>query len=418
MALEKTKPHSTDKTSERTVAILGATGSVGQSTLDLVRQENRKATGTSHDGPLSVEVLTAEKRVTELIEVAKEFRPKRVAIGREDLFEPLKDGLAGLGIQVDAGRKALVEAASGSADWVMAAIVGAAGLEPTLAAVDRGATVAFANKECLVCAGDLFMDRVRQSGGVLLPVDSEHNAVFQVFDFDHSETIEKITLTASGGPFRTWSREQMSKARPDEAVAHPNWSMGQKISVDSATLMNKGLELIEAFHLFPVAPHQLDILVHPESIIHSLVTYRDGSVLSQMGSPDMRTPIAYTLAWPSRMETPVAPLDLAGLGRLTFESPDAERFPALGLTLDCLQTGGSAPTILNAANEVAVARFLRGDIGFLEITEVVKATLDALEGTSNGGQGGNRLTSLEGVFDVDRQARDWAERWTDKVTAA
>jgi len=257
----------------------------------------------------------------------------------------------------------------------MAAIVGAAGLAPTLAAVERGATVALANKECLVSAGNLLMDRVQRHGATLLPVDSEHNAIFQVFDFDRPETVERIILTASGGPFRTASRESMARATPAQAVAHPNWTMGAKISVDSATMMNKGLELIEASHLFPVPQERIEILVHPQSVVHSLVAYRDGSVLAQLGTPDMRTPIAVTLAWPARIAVDGARLDLASIGNLTFEQPDTERFPALELAREALRRGGRAATVLNAANEVGVQAFLAGKIGFLDICRIVEETM-------------------------------------------
>ncbi|HXV74095.1 MAG TPA: 1-deoxy-D-xylulose-5-phosphate reductoisomerase, partial [Sphingomonadales bacterium] len=276
-------------------------------------------------------------------------------------------------------------------------IVGAAGLKPTLAAIRRGATIALANKECLVCAGEFVMAEVKKHGATLLPVDSEHNAVFQVFDFEQAAHIRRIILTASGGPFRTFSREAMAKATPEQAVAHPNWRMGAKISVDSATLMNKGLEMIEAFHLFPVKPSQIDVIVHPQSVIHSLVEYEDGSVLAQLGSPDMRTPIGYALAWPERMETPVQRLDLAAIGKLTFEEPDVERFPALRLARAALEEGGGAPTVLNAANEVAVNAFLDRKAGFLDIPRIVEA---ALEQRVDGA-----IRSLEDVFALDRASR-------------
>jgi 1-deoxy-D-xylulose-5-phosphate reductoisomerase len=303
----------------------------------------------------------------------------------------------------------VAEAAARPAEGVMASIVGAAGLKPTLAAVRRGAIVALANKECLVCAGDLMVAEVRSSGATLLPVDSEHCAVFQVFEFDRADKVEKIILTASGGPFRTWSLADMAKVTPKQAVAHPNWDMGAKISVDSATMMNKGLETIEAFYLFPVAKDQVEVLVHPQSVVHSMVAYVDGSVLAQLGSPDMRTPIAYALGWPQRLAAPVSRLDLAQIGSLTFEAPDAERFPALKLARYALQAGGAAPTILNAANEVAVARFLSGAVGFLDIARIVE---DALAAAPN-----RPFASIEDVAEIDALARRIAESLADKYRA-
>ncbi len=351
----------------RVVTILGSTGSVGRNTLDLIARSPEL---------YQVEALTARGRVDLLVEQARRFRPRFVAIADERHYRELARALAGTGIEVGAGAAALCEAAERPASWVMAAIVGAAGLEPTLSAVRRGVIVALANKECLVCAGDLFMAEVAASGATLLPVDSEHNAIFQVFDSERREGIERIILTASGGPFRTKDKAAMAKATPAEAIAHPNWSMGAKISVDSATLMNKGLEIIEAHHLFAMADDRIDVVVHPQSVVHSLVAYIDGSVLAQLGTPDMRTPIAYALGWPNRVAAPSARLDLAALGQLTFEAPDTVRFPALGLAREALRMGRGAPTVLNAANEVAVASFLDGRIGFLTIADVVAETLD------------------------------------------
>lgn len=403
---------------QKTLAILGATGSVGESTLDLVRRANVAATGAAHDGPYRIKALTANSKVRELSDLAKEFQPDRVIIADEGQADELTDRLGGLETEVSAGAEALVEAADMDCDWVMAAIVGAAGLKPTLKAVENGKTVVLANKECLVCAGDLFMKVVRDAGATLLPVDSEHNAIYQVFDFDRPGTIKSVTLTASGGPFLEKSREEMARATPAEAVAHPNWSMGAKISVDSATMMNKGLELIEAFHLFPIEADQIEILVHPQSVIHSYVTYEDGSVLAQMGSPDMRTPIAYTLAWPDRMAVPVTPLDLGKLGQLTFKTPDFERFPSLNIAQVALQSGGLAPTILNAANEVAVSQFLCQRIGFLDIVEVVQRVLDHFGGSDNSDFGGIVLESLEQVMIVDQRARAYATELTEKLAVA
>ena len=296
-----------------------------------------------------------------------------------------------------AGPEAIVEAAARGADWVMAGIVGAAGLKPTLEAVRQGAVVALANKECLVCGGDLMLDEISRSGATLLPVDSEHNAIFQVFDFDRRDSIEKIILTASGGPFRTTSIEDMAKVTPAEAVAHPNWDMGAKISVDSATMMNKGLELIEAYYLFGLPEDKIDILVHPQSIIHSMVAYVDGSVLAQLGSPDMRTPISYTLAWPRRMVAPSARLDLGKIATLTFEPPDTERFPALRLAREALKAGGAAPNILNASNEVAVAGFLDNNLGFLDIPRIVAETLEKMPVSA--------IRSVDDALSVDNEAR-------------
>ena len=346
----------------RRVTVLGSTGSVGCSTIDLISRQPER---------FAVEALTARANVAKLAEQAIQLKARRAVIADETQYRALRDALAGT-------EGAVIEAASLPSEWVMSAIVGAAGLEPTLAAVKRGAIVALANKECLVCAGKLLMAEVRKHGATLLPVDSEHSAIFQVFDFVQAERVEKIILTASGGPFRTVSIDEMKRVTPQAAMAHPNWSMGAKISVDSATMMNKGLELIEAYHLFPVRTDQIEIVVHPQSIIHSLVCYQDGSVLAQLGTPDMRTPISYALGWPRRMTTPAQRLDLVQLGKLTFEAPDAQRFPALRLAREALHQGGGAPTILNAANEVAVTGFLAGEIGFLDIARGVEHALAVL----------------------------------------
>jgi 1-deoxy-D-xylulose-5-phosphate reductoisomerase len=318
-------------------------------------------------------------------------------IADESLYGALKEALTGTNVAVAAGAAALEEAAALDADLVMAAIVGAAGLKPTLAAVARGATVALANKECLVCAGDVMMREVARSGAVLLPVDSEHSAIFQVFDFDNVEAIERIILTASGGPFLDLDLALMKDVTPEQAVAHPNWDMGAKISVDSATMMNKGLEVIEASYLFPLPEDRIEVLIHPQSVVHSLVGYADGSVLAQLGTPDMRTPIAYALAWPRRQGSPAARLDLARVGQLTFLPLDSQRFPALGLARQALKSGGAAPTVLNAANEVAVQGFLNGEIGFLDIIRVVSEALDRTPRAS--------VATVEDVIAVDREAR-------------
>ncbi len=375
----------------RRVTILGSTGSIGQSTVDLLLR-NRDA--------FSVEALTANHNAALLAEQAKALDARFAAIADPADYPALKEALSGSGIETACGRAAVVEAAERPADWVMAGIVGSAGLEPTLAAIRQGRIVAFANKEVLVCAGSLFMREVAAHGATLLPVDSEHNAIWQCFDFTRVEGIEKITLTCSGGPFRERSLAAMRDATPEQAVAHPTWRMGAKISVDSATLMNKGLELIEAHYLFQLAPERIDIVVHPQSIIHGLVTYCDGSVLAHLGSPDMRTPIAYALGWPGRTAAPTKRLDLADVGRLTFEAPDEERFPALRLAREALARGGAGPTVLNAANEAAVHAFLAGQIGFLDIAETVERTLDLMPG-------GN-LESLEDVYHLDVAAREIA----------
>jgi 1-deoxy-D-xylulose-5-phosphate reductoisomerase len=345
----------------------------------------------------AVEALTANDSVGRLAEQARRVGAKLAVVADSSRYQDLKEALAGSGVEVAAGARAVAEAADRPAEWVMAAIVGAAGLAPTLAAVRRGAIVALANKETLVCAGSLMTSEVVRHGATLLPVDSEHNAIFQVLDFERLDSVDRITLTASGGPFRTLSRAAMAEVTPEQAVAHPNWDMGAKISVDSATMMNKGLELIEAHHLFGLDEARIDILVHPQSVVHSMVAYSDGSVLAQMGQPDMRTPIAYTLAWPERMAAPVARLDLAEIGQLTFEAPDSVRFPALRLARQALRAGGSAPTILNAANEVAVAGFLDGRLGFLGIADVVERTLETIATVSLGG--------LDDVWKIDREAR-------------
>ena len=376
----------------RTVTILGSTGSVGCNTIDLI-DRNR--------GLFEVEAITAWRNVGLLIDQARRLRPSVAVIADPSLYDELKEGLAGTGVRPAAGSDALIEAADHPADLVMAAIVGAAGLEPTLAAVRRGAIIALANKECLVCAGSLMTSEVDDHGATIVPVDSEHNAIFQVFDFERPESVEKITLTASGGPFRTLDLAAMAHVTPRQAIAHPNWDMGAKISVDSATMMNKGLELIEAYHLFPVDESQIDVVIHPQSVIHSMVAYIDGSTLAQFGSPDMRTPIAYSLGWPARMAAPAPRLDLVKLGQLTFEAPDNKRFPALRLARSVLQTGGSAPTILNAANEVAVGGFLTGRLGFLDIARVVEKTLETVPRGS--------MQSLGDVREVDREARAVAE---------
>ncbi len=395
MTATRTSPRAA--TTPRRVTILGSTGSVGCNTVDLIQR---------HRDAFEVEALTANNSIALLAEQARALRPRLAVVADPTGYADLKDALAGTGIEAAAGPAAVVEAANRPAEWVMAAIVGAAGLEPTLAAVRRGAIVALANKECLVCAGDVMMAEIRSSGATLLPVDSEHSAIFQVFEFERPDKVERIILTASGGPFLGMELADMAGVTPEQAVAHPNWDMGAKISVDSATMMNKGLELIEAYHLFSVPEDRIEILVHPQSVVHSMVAYVDGSVLAQMGTPDMRTPIAFALGWPERMAAPAPRLALDEIGDLTFEAPDPARFPALRVARHALQTGGGLPTILNAANEVAVQSFLSRRIGFLDIVRIVEQTLET---APNG-----KLESLEDVGEADRGARRIARNLISK----
>ena len=372
----------------RKVTILGSTGSIGCSTIDLIEREPER---------FEIVALTANTNAELLADQARRVGAGFAAVADPAQYRALSDALGPSGIACAAGAEALVEAAERQAEWVMAGIVGAAGLAPTLAAVRRGAIVGLANKECLVCAGSLFMREVEASGATLLPVDSEHNAIYQVFASGAPETIEKIILTASGGPFRTASMDEIARATPAQAVKHPNWDMGAKISVDSATMMNKGLELIEAHHLFGLPGERIEIVVHPQSIVHSMVAYIDGSVLAQLGAPDMRIPISYALAWPERMSTPSERLDLNAVARLDFEEPDPVRFPALRLAREALAVGGAAPTVLNAANEEAVKQFLAGRIGFLDIAGIVETVLDAMAGAE--------IATLDDVRGADRLAR-------------
>ncbi len=385
-------PDDGSSTAPRTLTILGATGSIGKSTLDLIER---------HGDAFEVVALTAQCNVAALAAAARRTRASLAVIGDSSLYDELKDALAGTSTRVAAGPEAVVEAAAEPADCVMAAIVGAAGLQPTFEAVRQGRRLALANKECLVSAGDVFMSAVAAAGAELLPVDSEHSAAFQALIGALPESIERIVLTASGGPFRTWSREEMKVARPEQALRHPNWSMGAKITIDSATLMNKGLELIEAYHLFPVDADQLGVVVHPQSIIHCLVSYTDGSVIAQMAAPDMRTPIALALSWPRRMMAPTQRLDLASIGNLSFEAPDEARFPALTIARGALALGGTAPAILNAANEVAVEAFLAGRIGFLDIADIVAKSLE--QGEARGLV--QQATTLGEVLAADAEAR-------------
>ncbi len=375
----------------RRVTVLGSTGSVGCSTLDLIERQGEN---------FIVEALTAHRNVELLAAQARRVGARLAVIADPACYGALRAALAGSDVKAAAGPAAVTEAASRPAEWVMAAIVGAAGLAPTLAAIRRGAIIALANKEVLVCAGALFMDEVERHGATLLPVDSEHNAIFQVFDREQIGAIDRIVLTGSGGPFRELPFDAMGHVTPEQAIKHPNWAMGPKISVDSATMMNKGLEIIEAHHLFKLAESQIEVLINHQSIVHGMVVYTDGSVLAHLGAPDMRTPIAYTLGWPHRMAAPTPRLDLAALGRLTFAAPDAQRFPALRLARAALQQGGGCPTILNAANEIAVQAFLDRAIGFLDIARLVERTLASFDDTG--------LSTLDDVHNFDKEARDVA----------
>jgi 1-deoxy-D-xylulose-5-phosphate reductoisomerase len=379
----------------RSLTILGATGSIGSSTLDLIRRNPAR---------YRVEAVSARRNVPALAKLAHEIGARCAVVGDPAAYSDLKAALAGTGIEAAGGEAALVEAAQRPADWVMGAIAGAAGLKPTLAAIERGATVALANKECLVCAGGLFMRAAAKAGATVLPVDSEHNAIYQALGAGRREDVRRVILTASGGPFRTWSREAIAAATPEQALRHPNWSMGPKVTIDSAGLMNKGLELIEAHHLFNMPSQQIDVLVHPQSVVHGLVEFHDGSVMAQLGSPDMRIPIAHCLAWPQRIDGPAPRLDLAALHALTFEAPDVVRFPALALARWAMEVGGAAPTVLNAADEVAVAEFIAGRIGFTGIAALVEATLNKASGRGLL----QEPADVEAAFAVDHIARSLA----------
>lgn len=389
-------------TLRRKVSILGSTGSIGVSTLDLLAQA--KAHGSAE---VEVIALTAGRNVQDLIAQALIWRPAMAVIEDAAGFEALKSGLAGTGIAVGYGASAVLEAASMDAQWVMSAIVGVAGLPPTVAAVKTGATVGLANKESIVCAGLSLIQLAKQYGSTIIPVDSEHSAIFQVLQNNPTNRVSRLILTASGGPFRTWTREAMARVTPQQAVAHPNWSMGAKISVDSATMMNKGLEMIEASYLFAMPQDQIDVLIHPESVIHSLVEYQDGSTLAQLGPPDMRSPISVALAWPDRLPWPAPALNLAEIGRLNFESPDLERFPAIGLARAALLRGGGAPAAMNAANEVAVAAFLDQRLGFLDIAAVTEETLGQMNGAGD----------LSGDPDIDMQTAILTDASARRVAA-
>ena len=383
----------------RTITVLGATGSIGASTLDLIRR---------NPDAWQVDTLTANCSAGELAQLAREFGAKLAVVGDEACLNDLLEALQGSGIEAAGGPKALCDAAKRPVDMTVAAIVGCAGLAPTMAAVERGGTVALANKEALVSAGEVMTAAVKQHGATLLPTDSEHNAIFQCLSGGKLEDVARITLTASGGPFRAWDTAAIHAATPEQAVAHPNWSMGAKISVDSATMMNKGLEYIEAHHLFPVGLDRLRIVVHPQSVIHSMVEYRDRSTLAQLGPPDMRVPIASCLAYPDRMDTPLEPLDLASIGELTFHSPNEELFPATRIAREAIEAGGAAPATLNAANEVAVEAFLAGQIGFSRITAVAQSTLERYDAASPG--------TMEDVLAIDKEARVRAKEALESAT--
>ena len=379
----------------RSVTVLGATGSIGDSTMDLIRGARDR---------YSVEALTGNSNVQGLAKLAREFDARFVAVADASKLGELKEALAGTRTECGAGESAIIEAAARPADWVMAAVSGAAGLKPALAAVDRGATVALANKECLVCAGDFFMQRAAKAKACILPADSEHNALFQALHAGNREELVRVIITASGGPFRTWKPADIEQATLAQALKHPNWSMGQKITIDSASMMNKGLEVIEASYLFALAPEEIDVLVHPQSIVHGMVEFSDCSVVAQLGAPDMRTPIAHCLGWPDRIKGPAAKLDLAKIGQLTFEAPDFERFPALRIAYEALRTGRGATTVFNAANEVAVAAFIAGKIRFGAIARLVEATIDAWIRSGNLAP----LTSADDAIAVDHNARNRA----------
>jgi 1-deoxy-D-xylulose-5-phosphate reductoisomerase len=390
--------------SVRSITVLGATGSIGDSTMDLLRATPER---------YQVEALTANSNVEGVVKLAKEFNARFVAVADESKLGELRAALAGTGIASGAGDGAIVEAAQRPADWLMAAVSGAAGLKPALAAVDRGATVALANKECLVCAGDFFMERAAKAGACILPADSEHNALFQALASGSREELTRVIITASGGPFRTWAAADIEQATLAQALKHPNWSMGQKITIDSASMMNKGLEVIEASYLFALSPDEIDVLVHPQSIVHGMVEFRDYSVMAQLGSPDMRTPIAHCLGWPDRISGRAAPLDLAKIGTLTFEAPDYARFPGLKLAYDALRTGSGATTVYNASNEIAVAAFIAQKIKFGAIARLVEATMNEWVRAGNLAP----LSSADDAIAVDHKARKLAATLLPQIAA-
>ncbi|WP_299812695.1 1-deoxy-D-xylulose-5-phosphate reductoisomerase [uncultured Roseibium sp.] len=387
-----------DETAPIRIIVLGATGSIGQSLADLIERSPER---------FDVVALVANRNAQALAAMAKTLNASSAVLADASCYQDLADHLKGTGIAVSAGEAAVLEAVERDADLVVGAIVGAAGLAPTMAAIKPGRRIALANKECLVCAGDLFMEKIRRSGAELLPVDSEHNAIFQVFESDKADQVEKVILTASGGPFRTFSLAEMAGVTPEQALKHPNWDMGARVTIDSATMMNKGFEVIEASHLFPVSHDQLGVLVHPQSVVHGLVQYKDGSLLAQLGSPDMRTPIAHCLAYPRRMAVPVRRLDLAELGTLSFEAPDPVRFPALGLAISAMKAGGATPAALNAADEIAVDAFLNRKIRFPDIPAAIEALLERMEGEGS-------LAACDRVEDVlalDTEARQKTREW-------
>ncbi len=388
----------------RAITVLGATGSIGDSTMDLLRLAPER---------YQVEALTAHSNVDGLAKLAREFNARFAAIADPARLGELKDALSGTGIACGAGESAIIEAAARPADWLMAAVSGAAGLKPALAAVDRGTTVALANKECLVCAGDFFMQRAVDAGARILPADSEHNALFQALSSGNRAELTRVIITASGGPFRTWAAADIEQATLEQALKHPNWSMGQKITIDSASMMNKGLEVIEAAYLFALSPDQIDVLVHPQSIVHGLVEFSDRSVVAQLGSPDMRIPIAHCLGWPDRIVGTSTRLDLAKIGQLTFEAPDFERFPGLRLAFEALRTGQGATTVFNAANEIAVAAFIGKKIRFGAIARLVEATLDQWIRAGNLAP----LTSADDAIAVDHSARNLAASLLPQIAA-
>jgi 1-deoxy-D-xylulose-5-phosphate reductoisomerase len=382
------EPSPLEAISPKRISILGATGTIGQNTIEIIKQHRNK---------FKVIAITARTSVKKLIKSALELEAELAVIEDESLYYELKEGLSGTKTKVTTGKAATIEAASLSADIVVSGIVGLAALEPTFAAIRQGTDIALANKECLVCAGNIMTNEALKFGSKLLPVDSEHNAIFQAFDFDKPEKVSKITLTASGGPFYDTPFAELKNVTPAQAIKHPNWEMGAKISVDSATMMNKGLEVIEAYYLFPIEKNQIDILIHPESIIHCLVQYIDGAVIAGLSVPDMKVPIAHALAWPERIITKTAALDLSKIGNLSFHTPDENKFSALRLARESLKKEGSAPIIFNAANEVAVDNFLNNRIGFLDIVKLVENALERMPDSSP--------DSLEEILSVDKDTR-------------
>ena len=392
----------------RSITLLGATGSIGKSTVDLIKRGQN-----GNRGRYRVEAVVANRNAAQLAQIARDIGARFAVVSDASAYRELKDALSGTGIEAASGEAALLEAAERPAEWVMGAMTGAVGLKPTLAALKRGATVAIANKECLVCAGGVFMRTAAKSGATVLPVDSEHNAIFQALGSGRREDVKLVILTASGGPFRTWTKDQMRTATLEQALKHPNWSMGPKNTIDSATMMNKGLELIEAQHIFGLKPHELDVLVHPQSIVHGLVEYRDGSVVAQLGSPDMRIPIAHCLAWPERIDGPAERLNLARIGNLAFEAPDTDRFPALRIARQVLEAGGATATVFNAANEIAVAAFVDRKLGFAGIAALVEATIDAAERRNATDEPQN----IEDALAVDHIARSLAQDLLPEIAA-